>query len=196
MSNLAWIASSVLLPLVVAEATELGPWLACGVLKLGARLVVPRARAARLEEEWLAGVDDWPGKLTKLVRALGLVLLAVPKIDYAWFDQWWQRRIGAPVGISAMSFSLQMTLRASWPVRIGAAPEKRRHLKEFNQILAIVFRTIRSTDANERASALELVESLIANPPSWARDLPSWYHAWSRRDFARLVESVQLRHAP
>jgi hypothetical protein len=182
------------LPLVVAEVTELGPWLARQVIKLGARLVVPRTRAARMEEEWLAGVEDWPGKLTKLVRAVWLVLLAVPKINYDYFDLWWQRRIGAPVGIRAMSTSLRISLHASWPVRVGVEPKKRRHLKEFNQVLAIVFRMVRSPDATHRTAALELIEALVNDPPWWVRDLPPWYQAWHRHEFARLVECVQLRH--
>jgi hypothetical protein len=194
VNGLAWVASSVVLPLVVAEVTELGPWLARQVIKLGARLVVPRTRAARLEEEWLAGVEDWPGKLTKLVRAVWLVLLAVPKINYDYFDLWWQRHIGAPVGIRAMSASLRISLHASWPVRVCVEPQERRHLKEFNQVLAIVFRMVRSPDATHRAAALELIEALIKDPPWWVRDLPSPYQALHRHEFARLAECVQLRH--
>lgn len=79
MTTVLWFATSVLLPLVLIEFSELAPWLARKVVVLGARCIADRSLRERYEEEWWEGVEAWPGKLVKLARAVLLVGLAVPR---------------------------------------------------------------------------------------------------------------------
>lgn len=196
MNVLQWCTMSVVLPLVLTEVTELGPWMARWVVKLGARLVVPRELGRRLAEEWQAGIEEWPGKLTKLIRALVLVLVAVPKIDNDYFDRWWERRIGAPVGIICLSFNLRMFLSANWTVRLGQAPKDRYMLRQFNLALAFVLRQLRSANAEQRNEALANLEDLIDELPVWVRhSSPTFVKRSIRRNFNELVECVELRYA-
>lgn len=193
MTDVAWLASTILLPLVLTEVTELGPWLARRVVQGGARLIVPRARAARFEEEWLAGLEEWPGKLMKLIRALVLVLFAVPRINLAWLDQWWERHVGGPAGVRMWSFNLKLQLGANVLVRRSVKREHRCHLTEFNRVLAMVLHQVRSTDPDQRAAALALIDDLIQNPMPWVRDVPIT-SAMARLTFASLVDSVEAVH--
>lgn len=77
----AWaIASLIILPLLLAEFGEVSPWLAAKILRWGARFVGDSARRERYAEEWVAGLEATPGKLTKLLKALGICLYAVPRM--------------------------------------------------------------------------------------------------------------------
>lgn len=77
----AWaIASLIILPLALTEFGEVSPWLATKILRLGARFVGDNERRERYAEEWVAGIEATPGKLTKLLKALGICLYAVPRM--------------------------------------------------------------------------------------------------------------------
>jgi hypothetical protein len=80
--NLGLAVTAIVLPLIVAEIGEVSPWLARRVLQLGAKCIGNPKRAERYAEEWLAGIEETPGKLTKLFTALGLVLSAVPSLHW------------------------------------------------------------------------------------------------------------------
>jgi hypothetical protein len=79
----AWvIISAVVLPLVLSEFSEVSPWLARHLLAWGAgRLGDPRA-CERYREEWQAGLDDVPGKLIKLIKALSILCCTVPALNW------------------------------------------------------------------------------------------------------------------
>src|SRR5438874_2599286 len=68
-----FLATAVVLPLVLAELFECAPWMASRVLHLAARHV---PRAARVEQlrQWEGDVDNLPGKLMKVVFALHILL--------------------------------------------------------------------------------------------------------------------------
>ncbi len=63
--NLGIIFTVILLPLVLAEVGEISPWLARWVLRWGAKCIGDRDATERYTEEWLAGIEDTPGKITK-----------------------------------------------------------------------------------------------------------------------------------
>ncbi|CAL9508199.1 hypothetical protein SUDANB95_03553 [Actinosynnema sp. ALI-1.44] len=65
-------------PLVVNEVGELAPWLARHLLRWGARRLGDELATERYREEWLADLDDVPGKLTKLGHSLVVVAWSVP----------------------------------------------------------------------------------------------------------------------
>jgi hypothetical protein len=65
----------VILPLLLAEFSELAPWLAKQIVRLAVK-VLPRDFQERLGTEWQGDVDRTPGKLWKLVPALGFLLWA------------------------------------------------------------------------------------------------------------------------
>ena len=73
---------TAILPLALNEAGELAPWLARRLLSwTAARLGTPDARE-RYGEEWLANLDHVPGKLTKLMWALGLLFFSAPRLRW------------------------------------------------------------------------------------------------------------------
>jgi hypothetical protein len=61
------------LPLLLAEITEVAPWLAERLLKSAARLLPTRHRE-RYIQEWLAELDAVPGKLLKFLFAARIAL--------------------------------------------------------------------------------------------------------------------------
>jgi hypothetical protein len=67
----------VILPLLLAEFTELAPWLAKQTVRLAVK-VLPSEFRGRLGREWQGDVDRTPGKLLKLGRALGFMMWAYP----------------------------------------------------------------------------------------------------------------------
>ena len=67
----AFAATGVLLPLLLAEFGDWCPWLAGHVVRWSARRLADPAARARYEEEWLANLNEVPGKLARLAAALG-----------------------------------------------------------------------------------------------------------------------------
>ena len=49
---------------------------------LGVFLIKDRDLREQYKEDWQEGVDAWPGRLVKLVRALLLVGIGVPKTNW------------------------------------------------------------------------------------------------------------------
>jgi transcriptional regulator with XRE-family HTH domain len=73
------LATAVLLPMLLTEFGDRCPWLAQKLVRWSAhRLRNPEDRA-RYEEEWVANLNEVPGKLGRLVAALGF-LASVPRM--------------------------------------------------------------------------------------------------------------------
>jgi hypothetical protein len=71
-----WLGLALLyvgLPLLLAEITEIAPWLAAKLLKVAAR-ALPSAHRERYELEWLGELDAVPGKLLKLLLAIRIAM--------------------------------------------------------------------------------------------------------------------------
>jgi hypothetical protein len=80
---IVWVIISVfVVPLLLSEFSELSPWLARHLLIWGAARLGALHQSERYREEWLAGLDDVPGKLTKLVKALSIVGYTVPVMHW------------------------------------------------------------------------------------------------------------------
>ena len=74
-----WVViSAVVLPLALSELGEIAPWAARRLLTWGARRLPGRQQSERYREEWLAGIEEVPGKLTKLAKAVSIVCCMVP----------------------------------------------------------------------------------------------------------------------
>lgn len=71
-------ALEILVPLVlgavVNEAIDVCPWLARKLVRWSARRITDASMAQRYEEEWLAGLEDRPGKLLQLISAISIVV--------------------------------------------------------------------------------------------------------------------------
>ncbi|MFB7243033.1 hypothetical protein ACFCYX_11250 [Streptomyces populi] len=70
----------IVVPLLLAEFGEVAPWIAVKIVRWGARFVGDHERTERYKEEWAAGLDTVPGKLSKLLKALGILCYAVPRM--------------------------------------------------------------------------------------------------------------------
>jgi hypothetical protein len=121
------VVSLMVLPLMLSEFSEVSPWLARRLLSWAAGRLADKRKAERYREEWLAGLQDVPGKLTKLVKALSIVSYWVPvmhwranRAAYLWptrriFDGLWavaarskrQRRLEALLSRYGIWFSWQ-----------------------------------------------------------------------------------------
>ena len=75
MSPLWWILSAVILPVLLAEFTEIAPWLADKLVRIAAT-ALPLEQRSRYEEEWLAELAAIPGKVLKLGWAIKVAALA------------------------------------------------------------------------------------------------------------------------
>lgn len=75
----AFAATAVLVPLLLAEFGDWCPWLAGRVVRWSARRLGHPAARVRYEEEWLANLHEVPGKLARLVAALGYVM-SIPRM--------------------------------------------------------------------------------------------------------------------
>ncbi|WP_181647132.1 hypothetical protein [Streptomyces sp. WAC00263] len=62
------------LGMVIGECTEVSPWLARRILRLAARLLGNPDATERYEAEWVALLDERPGKLLKLFFAFWIAL--------------------------------------------------------------------------------------------------------------------------
>jgi hypothetical protein len=100
MKLVASILVTVVLPLLLAEFTEVGPWLARRLIYRAARRL-PGPERSRWREEWLANLEDMPGKLTKLMWSLSIFLVGAGKM---------RRILGAP----PLSQVLWARVQAAW----------------------------------------------------------------------------------
>lgn len=188
-----WFIMFVVIPLIKDEIMELAPWIARQIVRFGARLIMNRALSARYKEEWLAEIEGWPGKVTKIVSVFGLVVFAVPKFNYLLFDLFWQRKIGVPITIVLNLRNLRRILSINLGFRLGSPPAKRRQAHEFNRALATVCRWVRSGDVEKRNEALQLLGDLVNDPPPWV--VPSVLKRFATHDFKKLTEALERRDA-
>lgn len=77
---LGFLLFAVLVPLLVGEARDLAPSRARWLLQWGARRIGQPDQAKRYEEEWLADLEQVPGKMVMLVHAFGIVIKSVPRL--------------------------------------------------------------------------------------------------------------------
>ena len=66
-----FVAIAVVLPLALAEFGDWCPWLAARLVRWAARRLPDAASRSRYEEEWTANLNQVPGKLARLVVAVG-----------------------------------------------------------------------------------------------------------------------------
>ncbi|MFJ6104937.1 hypothetical protein ACIQHY_28530 [Streptomyces sp. NPDC092359] len=71
---------SLLIGLFLAEGTEIAPWMARRILRAAARRLGSPEATSRYEEEWLALLDERPGKLLKLLLAINILVFATPRL--------------------------------------------------------------------------------------------------------------------
>ena len=190
---LVWVATLVVLPLSLTEVSELAPWLARKVVVLGVLLIKDRDLREQYKEDWQEGVDAWPGRLVKLVRALLLVGIGVPKTNWDLLDEWWQREIGARVSIAVLSRSAQLTFYCPPFIRVFMPRQARTQVVEFNHVLAELCGVIRTADAAVSAEALAALVFLAQNPPPWVP--PASARPAERMTLIKLGEALKLRGA-
>ena len=84
MSAAAWafLATGVLLPLLLAEFGDWCPWLAERIVRWSARRLGLPTASIRYEEEWLANLNEVPGKLSRLAAALEYAV-SVPRMRWS-----------------------------------------------------------------------------------------------------------------
>lgn len=87
MDALLWVLVGIVLPLALTELSEIAPWLAERIVRFGARLIPDPIESTVREQEWLASLPDVPGKLIKVIDAVSVVAVTIPR---AW------RRYGIP----------------------------------------------------------------------------------------------------
>lgn len=162
IAYLAGIASN----LISGECSELSPWLARKVIKAGAHLLLERDQVTRYEEDWLAGLNETPGKLSVLLKALGIVFISVPRTNWDYIDCIWS----CTIGVRAFTSNIHRGLR--WPRNLQRNTEQRAAAHRYNQGLKATCRTLRHGDPTARAEALNAVEYLANNPPPWVTVQP------------------------
>jgi hypothetical protein len=189
VTGLVWCVTSVALPLCLIEFGELAPWLARKVVARGASLIVDRDLRERYQEEWREGVEAWPGRLTKLVRAILLVGLAVPRINADIYDAWWQKEIGARISIGVGSRTLHVGFVYAPIFLPFLRGETHSRLAQYNHSLAELCKAIRTADASERIMAIETLEDLALDPPPWmSRSSARSLHDRTLKDLRHALE--------
>jgi len=66
-----FLITAVALPLLLTEFGDWCPWLAARLVRWAARHLGDPASCRRYEEEWIANLNEVPGKLARLVAAFG-----------------------------------------------------------------------------------------------------------------------------
>ena len=61
----------LVIPLLLAEFGDWCPWLAARIVRWAARRLGDPVSCQRYEEEWIANLNEVPGKLTRLLAAVG-----------------------------------------------------------------------------------------------------------------------------
>jgi pimeloyl-ACP methyl ester carboxylesterase len=79
---LLFTLTAVLLPLLLSEFGDWCPWLAVRIVRWSARHLGDPSACARYGEEWLANLNEVPGKLSRLLAAFGY-LACVPQMRWA-----------------------------------------------------------------------------------------------------------------
>ena len=185
-----WFTTYVVLPLGLIEVSNLAPWLARKVVVLGVLLIRDQGLRDQYKVDWQEGVEAWPGNLVKLVRALLLVGIGVPKTNWDLFDEWWQREIGARASIALLTRSAQVTFYCPPFLRALEPPDARKDIVAFNHTLSELCWMIRTASPAVRAEALSELELLFREPPPWA---PAVSARLDERTLRRLRRALKLR---
>lgn len=86
------ILLAIVLGLAVNECSDVSPWLARKLMRLSARLrYVDLERRRIRSDEWVALVDERPGKLLKLLTGIGFLLAAVGVSARRVANKWMRR---------------------------------------------------------------------------------------------------------
>jgi hypothetical protein len=183
------LAAGGLMSLLTTEFSEMGPWLARRVTKLSARILLDRSLRQQYDEEWLAGIEDTPGKLIPLGRAAGILFITVPTLNYRYLDDWWKCTIWLPVA----SWNLRLQLKHPRALAWGASPDFRSWHNGYNKALKATCRALRDGPADQRAEALDSLQVLLSDPPPWTigryarsaleRDIPLLRGALTKRGY-------------
>jgi hypothetical protein len=122
----AWIIiSAVVLPLILSEFSDISPWLARRLLTWGAGKLGDPGMCKRYREEWQAGLNDVPGNLIKLVKALSILCYTVPLLNWRIKSSayLWPARKAADTFLAILHPSLCRRLREKrfyrYEMRIG-----------------------------------------------------------------------------
>jgi hypothetical protein len=185
-----WCATVALPALFFNEFSKLSPWMARQVVRIGAHLLLDRSQVERYEAEWLAGLDGVEGELTVLLKALGIVFIGVPRMNWDYFDCVWACTIGLHSFTSAAHSQLK------WPSWLQRSAEQRLAAEQYNAALAMTFQMIRRGSPALRAEAFAAFEGLIERPPPWVADDPfnRWMLKWTiRRDTPHFRQSLRRR---
>jgi hypothetical protein len=188
MTFWASCAVTLILSLLTAEFSELGPWLARRVVRLGARLVLDQHLSSQYGEEWLAGLEGTPGKLTPLAKALGILIIAVPITNWRYLDNLWI----CTIGLRRYTRSVNETFRYPWWLKVTR--DARANAPKYNARVEELCHALRYGPSDHRAEALKTLEFLLEAPPPWAgprrivrrtlgRDLPTLRKALSARGY-------------
>jgi hypothetical protein len=141
MMIITLIVGGIILPLLVSEFSELAPWAARKILSGGARLLPDKEQSERYREEWLAGIDDVPGKLVKLAKAASIVCCMVPAMHWQANRETplWPVRsvINALLSDIAPSFAVKHRRRMilSYQISISTSPESVQATFTINDLL-------------------------------------------------------------
>jgi hypothetical protein len=190
MEPWVWVASTVIPALLLNECGELSPWLARRIVKSGAHLLLERNQVTRYQEEWLAGLDETPGKLTVLIRALGIVLIAVPRMNWDYLDCIWSCTIGRRPSTTTGASPRR------GPRLLQLSEQHRAEAHRFNTSLRAACHLLRRGSPTERAEAFDLLEYLIENPPPWVANhqLRALSLKWmTGRDLPHFRQSLRRR---
>jgi hypothetical protein len=178
---LCWLLAAVVLPRLLAEFTELGPWLARMVVHRAAQRL-PRPERSRWREQWLADLEDIPGRLTKLAWALSIFLIGAGRM---------RRLLGAP----PLSEVLWARIRAAWQ-QLRSRPEPPQ--KSQPEPLALKAEVHPVTVTGEGALDAVLVSATVkkfkvswADKPWSSQELFERYLAQHKREFDQYLAQQQ-----
>lgn len=159
------IISAVALPLGLSEFSEISPWAARHLLTWGARRLPGRERSERYREEWLAGIEEVPGKLIKLFKAVSIICYMVPVMNWRVNGPiylWPTRRIADAI-ISRLAPALSNRIRArlmgSYTVYMGVPVRGRSGTFTVKQIRDLLINSRTSTKPGHMLPATEMIEN-------------------------------------
>lgn len=126
-ARMKWLGPALLyvgLPLLLAEVTEVAPWIAARLLKSATRILPPEYRE-RYRLEWLGELDAVPGKLLKLLFAIRIGLrVPATRRELKHAEPTWVR-LGRSLLVAVITCALAVARLASHVLgRLSARPTK------------------------------------------------------------------------
>jgi hypothetical protein len=91
----AFVVMAIALPLLLAEFGDWCPWLADRIVRWAARRLREPAACQRYEEEWIANLNEVPGRLGRFIAALGYAIY-VPSMRRSISQQVGRTVLAAP----------------------------------------------------------------------------------------------------